>query len=218
MLAAVRANLYISQTVNCRNDTMFTLCFTGTTWTQEIIWQIYHDGETDSRILSERFPFIEAVVLPHHPHHTTNPKEMLATFASMPSPRLLKTHVHLPYSLAPKGKDESTKPRYICVMRNPKDAVVSLYHHYIAWKVFAYNKPWDHFFNLFMKNEGRKAAIAPSNKVPNGWRHNFFKKTKIVLSVFKIHKQKLCSLLHLHIRLQKVHISWRNGRPSKNIK
>ena len=160
MLAAVRANLYISQTVNCRNDTMFTLCFTGTTWTQEIIWQIYHDGETDSRILSERFPFIEAVVLPHHPHHTTNPKEMLATFASMPSPRLLKTH--LPYGLAPKGKDEATKPRYICVMRNPKDAAVSLYHQCNAWEIFAYNKPWDHFFNLFMKNEGRKAAIPPS--------------------------------------------------------
>ena len=157
MLAAVRANLYISKMVNCRNDTMFTLRFTGTTWTQEIIWKIYHDGETDSRILTERFPFIEAVVLPHHPHHTTNPKEMLSTFASMPSLRLLKTH--LPYGLAPKGKDEATKPRYICVMRNPKDAVVSLYHHWSALAVFPYNQPWDHFFNLFMKNEGRKATI-----------------------------------------------------------
>ena len=87
---------------------------------------------------------------------------MLATLDSVSSPRRLKTH--LPYGVAPKGKDEATKPRYIYVMRNPKDAAVSLYHHYRATKTFPYDKPWDHFFGLFMKNEGRKWFIITLNQ------------------------------------------------------
>ena len=138
----------------------------GTTWTQEILWQICNDGIIDTRPIAERYPFIDEKDQLNNFYQWSNPTEMQAALDSMPSPRLLKTH--LPYGLAPKGKDEATKPRYIYVMRNPKDAAVSLYHHYRATKTFPYDKPWDHFFGLFMKNEGRKRFIITLNQQRHG--------------------------------------------------
>jgi len=54
-----------------------------------------------------------------------NPKPVIEL---LPSPRLMRSH--LPYNLIPKGQDETTMCKYIYIARNPKDAVVSLYHFY----------------------------------------------------------------------------------------
>ena len=55
----------------------------------------------------------------------TNPKASQPDIRTLPSPRLLKTH--LSYDGIPKGSSEDTKCKYIYIARNPKDAAVSNY-------------------------------------------------------------------------------------------
>ena len=78
---------------------------------QEIIWQIYNNGETTSKNIFERVPFLE---------FSTSPiLGEFADIAKVPSPRLIKSH--LPYSIIPKGSSDGTKCKYIYIARNPKD-------------------------------------------------------------------------------------------------
>uniref|UniRef100_A0A1B0DMR6 Sulfotransferase domain-containing protein n=1 Tax=Phlebotomus papatasi TaxID=29031 RepID=A0A1B0DMR6_PHLPP len=77
----------------------------GTTWTQEMIWQICHnlDYEGSKKPLHERFPFLD------------------------PSPRFIKSH--LPAHLLPTQL-WTVRPKIVYVARNSKDAAVSFYHHH----------------------------------------------------------------------------------------
>ena len=125
----------------------------GTTWTQEIVWQIIHNGKIDYRRLDVRMPWIDGMVHPRpfNPYYASCPLMIERIFESFPSPRVFKTH--LPYDLVPKARDQATKPCYIYVMRNPKDTAVSYFHHHLGFNV----KPdltWDEFFELFIKGEG----------------------------------------------------------------
>ncbi|KAL9987009.1 hypothetical protein ACROYT_G001243 [Oculina patagonica] len=130
----------------------------GTTWTQEIVWQIIHNGKIDYRRLDVRMPWIDGMVhpFPSNPYHVTSPVMIERMFESFPSPRVFKTH--LPYDLVPKPSDQATKPRYIYVMRNPKDTAVSYYHHYLS-APSTQNLTWDAFFELFIKGEGPREAL-----------------------------------------------------------
>ena len=66
---------------------------------QEIIWQIYNNGETTSKNIFERVPFLE---------FSTSPRlGEFADIAKVPSPRLIKSH--LPYSIIPKGSSDGAK-------------------------------------------------------------------------------------------------------------
>ena len=73
-------------------------------------------------------------------------------FESFPSPRVFKSHLR--YQLIPKATDNTRKPRYIYVMRNPKDTAVSFYHH--SHFIAAVKDPpsWVAFFDQFIKGEG----------------------------------------------------------------
>ncbi|KAL9979666.1 hypothetical protein ACROYT_G017366 [Oculina patagonica] len=75
-------------------------------------------------------------------------KSVERMFGSFPVPRVFKTH--LTYDLIPKGSDETTKPRYIYVMRNPKDAFVSIYHHRRNMPYLKEIPTWDEAFEHFM--------------------------------------------------------------------
>ena len=92
------------------------------------MWQILHDGKIDERRLDERVPFLEGFILDikSFPYTVTDAESAVNMFNGFPEPRVFKTH--LPYCLVPKGFDDN-KPRYIYVMRNPKDVFVSMYHH-----------------------------------------------------------------------------------------
>ena len=57
--------------------------------------------------------------------------------------RVWKTHC--PFDLFPCGGGFS-RGRVIVVVRNPKDAAVSMHRHYLQLREFAYTGPWDHFF------------------------------------------------------------------------
>ncbi|KAK3737785.1 hypothetical protein QZH41_017259, partial [Actinostola sp. cb2023] len=68
-----------------------------------------------------------------------------------PFPRFFK--IHLPYDQVPMGHGVTTKPKYINVIRNPKDVAVSWYHHYKGFKFFEFDRPWDEFFEMFIDNK-----------------------------------------------------------------
>ena len=137
----------------CQNTPALSL-HTGTTWTQEIVWQIIHSGNIDYRRLDVRMPWIDGMLYqtPCKPIFASSPLMIERMFESFPAPRVFKTH--LPYDLVPKPHDQATKPHYIYVMRNPKDTVVSYYHHYLS-KPRPVILSWDEFFEYFIKGNGK---------------------------------------------------------------
>ena len=118
-----------------------------------MVWQIIHGGNIDYRRLDVRIPWLDGMLhpMPHNPYYASSPLMIEKLFESFPAPRLFK--FHLPYDLVPKPRDQATKPRYIYVMRNPKDTAVSFYHHYEAMPASTH-RSWDEYFELFIKGEG----------------------------------------------------------------
>ncbi|KAJ7351136.1 Sulfotransferase domain [Desmophyllum pertusum] len=98
-----------------RADDVFVATFpkSGTTWVQEIVWQIFNDGNVHSETIFQRVPFLEIANNLHFPQ---------PDIKTLPSPRILKTH--LPYDVIPKGANKDTRCKYIYIARNPKDTVV----------------------------------------------------------------------------------------------
>jgi hypothetical protein len=110
----------------------------GTTWTQHIVYLILHDGRPlpPDQQLTVEFPHLE---------------EVGAEFVSQKAVRagryrLIKTH--LPHQLTPRH-DEA---KYICVVRNPKDCVVSFFHHTRGFPKHYHfaNGSFETFFLLFI--------------------------------------------------------------------
>lgn len=94
----------------------------GTTWTMNIVYQLLSGGDGDFEDIYAEVPWIELVTRPGMPR-----QEMLDRVAAMPRsrPRAFKTHGApplLPY--LPAGG--SPRVRYVVVMRNPEEALVSM--------------------------------------------------------------------------------------------
>ena len=117
--------------------------YSGTTWTEEIVWQIYKDGVVDSTRVGDRVVFIES---------STNPKLMHPDIKTLPSPRLMKSH--LPYRTIPKSENDLTQCKYIYIARNPKDVAVSYFFFMARRKDSGYNGPWEFYAKLFIEGNG----------------------------------------------------------------
>ena len=94
----------------------------------------------------ERVPFLEMAT------HAIVPQP---DFNTLPSPRILKTH--LPFHTTPKSATEDTKCKYIYVARNPKDVAVSCFKFATSLKIFGnkYNGPWEFYAKLFIEGNGK---------------------------------------------------------------
>ena len=70
-------------------------------------------------------------------------------FQNLDSPRIMKSH--LPYSSHWKIQlDKHPNMRVMHIMRNPKDTLVSFYHHMRNERLFGgFNGTWDQYFDLF---------------------------------------------------------------------
>ena len=114
----------------------------GTTWVQEIVWQIFHEGEVNSTDLRQRVPFLERATQSRAEHPDIN---------TLPSPRILKSH--LTYNIIPKSANEDNKCKYIYVARNPKDVAVSFFNFLTDLERF--EGPWEFFVKLFLEGNGK---------------------------------------------------------------
>ena len=114
----------------------------GTTWVQEIVWQIFHEGQVKSTHFRERVPFLERAHHPRAEHPDIN---------TLPSPRILKSH--LTYDIIPKSANEGNKCKYIYVARNPKDVAVSFFN--FLTDLERIKGPWEFFVKLFLKGSGK---------------------------------------------------------------
>ncbi len=83
----------------------------GTTWTQNIIYMLFNNGQPVAPDDSIRELF---------PHLEEKGREFIE---QLPEPRLIKTHLPLP--MAPFNSDA----KFVYVVRNPFDCAVSFFHH-----------------------------------------------------------------------------------------
>ncbi|XP_060795354.1 sulfotransferase 1C2 isoform X2 [Neoarius graeffei] len=118
----------------------------GTTWTQEIVDLLLHNG--DAEICGRaptvvRSPFLEM----NSPPPIPSGMDLLKT---MKPPRLIKTH--LPIQLVPEGFWEN-KCKVIYVARNAKDNLVSYYHFDQMNLTQPEPGSWEEYIQKFMKGK-----------------------------------------------------------------
>ena len=146
-----------------RKDDVYILTFAknGTTWTQELVWLLQNDcnfEEAKATHLEKRFPFLDRPILQDYfkkelPQLKTTSyfnmqADYLKTVEEMPSPRLIQTHIRL--CLLPDDLLDQSKS--VVCLRNPKDTVVSYYHHEKLMKSHGYTGDFPTYFDLFMDN------------------------------------------------------------------
>lgn len=108
----------------------------GTTWTQSIVLHILRRG----RPLQSPADFFQAS--PYLEMTGADAVDMML------QPGVIKMHV--PFNLVPY----SPEAKYIYVVRNPKDVVVSFYHHTRTLSVYNFeNGDFNDFFDIFIKGE-----------------------------------------------------------------
>jgi len=120
----------------------------GTTWTQEMVWNIVHnlDFQTAKAVeLDERVPYVElsSMVTPAEAV-AMGIEDSITKVEKMPSPRIIKTHVSV--DMLPK-EVLTKKAKVIYVCRNPRDVVVSYFN---FLKLDGFYGSLDVFFNAFL--------------------------------------------------------------------
>jgi hypothetical protein len=109
----------------------------GTTWMQHLVYLILNDGKPLAP--DDKMDFV-------FPHLEEVGNEFCSTAPLFRGFRLIKTH--LPYGMTP----QNPKAKYIFVARNPKDCVVSFFHHtrgFVKHYDFSEGR-FDVFFDLFL--------------------------------------------------------------------
>ncbi|KAG5678031.1 hypothetical protein PVAND_007738 [Polypedilum vanderplanki] len=133
----------------------------GTTWTQEMTWLLNKDLDYDEAMqnkLNFRFPYIEFGGISDEISINTIDK-----CNKLSRPRHIKSH--LPVFLLPEQL-WTVKPKIIYITRNPKDAVVSYFHHYR--NIIGYLGSRDEFFDFFLND---KLVYSPfSSHVIEFWK------------------------------------------------
>lgn len=119
----------------------------GTTWVQQILHCLLRKGESGGRY-GESVPWLEAcasspeVIGPREAPNWTIDKMNAA-----PPPRYFKTHAKV--RDLPRGQ---ARVKVVYVARNPKDTVVSLYHHARNKPEFEFTGDFETFLQIFLSN------------------------------------------------------------------
>lgn len=131
--------------------------FTGTTWVQEIVWQIFHNGEVSKEKVECRYSHLEKSQLFER---TGDARQ--AALTSRPSPRFFKSH--LPYHVIPISNNEANRSKYLYVARNPKDAAVSFYHFVQSFGPAShFHGTWEFFAKMFLEGKGKETSLDACN-------------------------------------------------------
>jgi len=144
--------------LSVRDDDVWISTFPkcGTTWTQEMVWNIVNNLDFKTakiKSLDERVPYLEAAGLMKEEYMENVKEEAAGTglidtieqVNNLASPRVIKTHLSI--DMLPKEVlDKKAKLIYVC--RNPRDAVVSYYKFLHGFDGF--KGSFDIFFNAFV--------------------------------------------------------------------
>ncbi|MBF0429127.1 MAG: sulfotransferase domain-containing protein [Magnetococcales bacterium] len=119
-----------------RPDDIFVVTYprSGTTLMQMMLYQLTTDGSMDFQHIGLVVPWYERRIM-------SDPKAAMAYFAAMPSPRVFKSHLSYPDTPKKRGK-------YIYVMRDGQDVLVSYYHFYCSH--LSFRGTFEQFFADFM--------------------------------------------------------------------
>ncbi|KAK7090290.1 sulfotransferase 1A3-like [Littorina saxatilis] len=129
-----------------REDDVFIVTYpkAGTTWLQEILWLIMHDGDfarATSTPVYLRSPFIEF-------KDDVLGEDGLDLANKIDSPRVLKTH--LQHSFMPMETNKKNC-KIVVLFRNPKDVCTSYFHFYRSSSSFGQFKgTWPDFLDMFL--------------------------------------------------------------------
>jgi len=127
----------------------------GTTWTQEMVWQVankcdFEGGKVPLNTM-ERFPTLELDTFlgtPPSPGFKIG-EETLIQLEKQVMQRFIKTH--MPISALSPSLLETSKVIYVA--RNPKDTMVSYYHHHKHIKGHGFVGDFHTFVKRFMKDQ-----------------------------------------------------------------
>ena len=125
----------------------------GTTWTQQIIHSICREGKEGGKY-GETVPWLEACVSsPDKVGPREAPGWTIDTINASTGPRYFKTHANV--KDLPRGH---AKVKVIVVVRNPKDTVVSLYHHAKSKPEFGYTGDFAAFLDIFLAGKAENGS------------------------------------------------------------
>ncbi len=115
------------------------ICLTGSTWMKELVFLIMTNGDIEAAMktrLDERVPYLE-MTIPGQPaeYHIIMKRQ---------SPRLINTHLNFKFFTK---SVKQAKSKFIVVFRDPKDCIVSDFHHY--QNIIGYNGSFDEFFEMY---------------------------------------------------------------------
>ncbi|XP_065065263.1 sulfotransferase 1E1-like [Rhopilema esculentum] len=124
----------------------------GTTWVQELVWCLQNNCDINkAKAISslERTPFLEGPVIVDFLDKARSRIEGFHEMVEkMDSPRVFKSH--LPFCHFPD--DLLEKSRVVICFRNPKDTLVSFFHHQKLFHSLDFSGDFATFFDLFMDN------------------------------------------------------------------
>jgi len=111
----------------------------GTTWTEQMVHLLVHQGEQGEQRLTDAVPWLETL--------SHRPGGMIEFLKTLLGRRLFTSH--LPYPLMPSL--DNTRAKVVYVARNPKDVAISTYFH--DQSKAGYEGTWEEHFQLFLRGD-----------------------------------------------------------------
>jgi hypothetical protein len=186
---------YLDAHFDFRGDDVWLLSFprSGTAWSHEVISAVLHDGDIAALTAAQRdgriskFQPIEIGIGP-----VANLAERIAKWKSMPSPRIVPTHV--PCRLFPKAA-LALKCKRIYALRDPRDVAVSLFHLHRSHMVLGVFKgTWDEFFEEFVA--GRVPYGGWFDHTLGWWPHAVAHPNDVLVLTYERLKNDMSGSLH----------------------
>ena len=144
-----------------RDDDIWIVTYpkSGTTWTQELVWMLINEVDQEQAQTPQflRSPFLECAAVnslefltqvgkrPDHAELCRALADPLRFLDTVEGRRVIKTH--LPFEFLPPKLLETCKVIYVA--RNPKDVVVSYYHHNVIIPGHGFVGNFDQFAQFF---------------------------------------------------------------------
>lgn len=154
----------------------------GTTWTQELVWMMVNDVDIEGgkEPLYKRSVFLEANCLMDAKVQETLgdiiPKDQIEYCNNLDKSKRRVIKTHLPFEFLPPQLLEKCKVIYVA--RNPKDCVVSFYHHNKLVPSHGYFGTFDQFIEFF--KDGFHIFGSYWHHLKSGWNMKKHENVKFV--------------------------------------